>query len=90
MRADGLTLSLVLVFLAFCILMAGVLAICLRERRKIDGYGNPPRHLQTALHLNQAQAYAADKRVAYVLFGSILGGAILALFTGYLVFFREW
>ncbi len=104
----GLTVSLALVFLAFCVLMAGVLAFCLRERRKIDGFGNPSASHQPQStfdhsssvdmlganfsNLSQASAEdeAADKRVAIVLFGSIIGGALLALITGYLVFFRSW
>ena len=36
------------------------------------------------------QNMADDNRVAMVLFGAIIGGAALALMTGYLVFFRDW
>lgn len=123
MRPDsfGLTFSLVLVFIAFCFLMAGVLAFCLRERRKIDGLNVPlaaspslqdglPRSMTAATtktdslsgaltnitsgHFtdteNHVKDQAADNRVAMVLFGTIIGGAALALLTGYLVFFRDW
>lgn len=107
----GLTVSLTLVFLAFCVLMAGVLAFCLRERRKIDGFGNPSAHHKLPVTVDRSSSVnlldgnfsnaspaspnseedeAADKRVTIVLFGSIIGGALLALMTGYLVFFRSW
>ncbi len=96
----GLVASLLAVFLAFCLLMAGVLAFCLRERRKVDGLGNlqqvsaqidpptgeiPPHH-----HIASASDADDDSRIAMVLFGSIIVGALLALLTGYLVFFKTW
>ncbi len=31
-----------------------------------------------------------DNRIVVVLFGAIIAGAVLALITGYLVFFRDW
>jgi hypothetical protein len=89
-----LTLSLLGVFLAFCIMMGGVLAFCLRERRKVDGLEqsldgtHEPVNLQSGSHSNDDEA--ADNRVAMVLFGTIVGGALLALITAYLVFFRDW
>ena len=98
MRADsfGLTFSLIFVFIAFCLLMAGVLAFCLHERRKIDGLGNQhrehqqPTEIVTEQFTANPQDAADDNRVALVLFGTIIGGAALALITGYLVFFRDW
>ena len=98
MRADsfGLTFSLIFVFIAFCLLMAGVLAFCLHERRKIDGLGNQHHEGQqhteivTEQFTANRQDTADDNRVAIVLFGTIIGGAALALITGYLVFFRDW
>lgn len=101
MRADsfGLSFSLMLVFLAFCLLMAGVLAFCLRERRKIDDVDAEVEPAQlpsltadilTEQFIANPQNMADDNRVATVLFGAIIGGAALALMTGYLVFFRDW
>ncbi len=92
----GLVACLILVFLAFCLLMAGVLAFCIRERRKVDSIGNPrcadpitgeihPHH-----HVASSTDAKDDERVAIFLFGSIIVGALLALMTGYLVFFVEW
>jgi hypothetical protein len=93
-----LSLSLFGVFLAFCLLMGGVLAFCLRERRKIDSLGNldnvPIDARQEPLHRvsgpGSAEDETADNRVAMVLFGTIIIGALLALITAYLVFFRDW
>ena len=100
MRDDsiGLTFSLIFIFVAFCMLMAGVLAFCLRERRKIDGLENlrqEGQHRKASAMIAQQftanpQDTADDNRVAIVLFGTIIGGAALALITGYLVFFRDW
>ena len=100
MRTDsfGLTFSLIFVFIAFCLLMAGILAFCLRERRKIDGLdsqhheGRQQQHTEivTEQFTANLQDTADDNRVAIVLFGTIIGGAALALITGYLVFFRDW
>ena len=116
----GLTASLVVVFFIFCLMMAGVLWFCLKERRKIDGLGvvdvgsrgsigsmgglgdlADPRDPIDASHhqtinssgeqfIDNLQDAEDDKRVATVLFGAIIGGAVLALITGYLVFFRTW
>lgn len=92
----GLVASLLAVFLAFCLLMAGVLAFCLRERRKMDGIGNPAQvdpstgDIRPHDHVVSPNDADDDSRVALVLFGSIIAGALLALITGYLVFFREW
>jgi hypothetical protein len=92
----GLVGSLLIVFLLFCLLMAGVLAFCLRERRKIDGIGKPGKQDTYAGDFNPRHHAASpddaeqDSRVAIVLFGSIIAGALLALITGYLVFGRVW
>lgn len=106
----GLTFSLLIIFLLFCVMMAGVLAFCLRERRRssrgtqdatidhsTNGYLSAPspdatRPQPISLHSpmpNQADE-DDDQRVAMTLFGSIFLGALLAIITGYLVFFREW
>jgi hypothetical protein len=89
-----LNISLIGVFLAFCVLMGGVLAFCLRERRKVDDLeqsldgSHEPVNLQSGP--GSIDDEAADNRVAMVLFGTIILGALLALITGYLVFFRDW
>jgi hypothetical protein len=88
--------SLLIVFVSFCLLMAGVLAFCLRERRKIDGIGNPAKRdtitgeIQPQDHIVSPDDAEQDSRVAIVLFGSIIAGALLALITAYLVFGRTW
>jgi hypothetical protein len=96
----GLVASLLIVFLVFCLLMAGVLAFCLHERRKIDGLGSNTlrsggaRHAPEETPIQELIAGPTDEtddnRVAMVLFGTIVAGALLALITGYLVFFRAW
>jgi hypothetical protein len=92
----GLISSLLVVFLLFCLLMAGVLAFCLRERRKIDGIGNPAKRdaytgdIRPQDHVVSPNDAEQDSRVAIVLFGSIIVGALLALITAYLVFGRKW
>jgi hypothetical protein len=94
----SLSISLFGVFLAFCVLMGGVLAFCLRERRKIDGLDSlanvpiDPRQEPThrASGPGSVEDETADNRVALVLFGTIIIGALLALITAYLVFFRDW
>lgn len=75
-----LTVSLIAVFLAFCLLMAGVLAFCLSERKR-NRTGVP--HTSTS-------AEREDKRVAVVLFSAMIAGVVLALMTGYLVFYLQW
>lgn len=92
----GLVISLLVVFFSFCLLMAGVLAFCLRERRKIDGIGNAVEQNAVTGEINPSLEVASredaeqDSRVAIVLFGSIIAGALLALITAYLVFGRAW
>jgi hypothetical protein len=106
----GLSLSLLAVFLLFCLMMAGVLAFCLRERGRsqtIDHSAKPRGEAATivqtdgqtarqaarvSLH-SPAAGHAdedADLRVALTVFGAIFLGALLAVVTGYLVFFRDW
>jgi hypothetical protein len=92
----GLVTSLLIVFFSFCLLMAGVLAFCLRERRKIDGIGHPAKRdtltgeIHPQDHVVSPGDDEQDSRVAIVLFGSIIAGALLALITGYLVFGKTW
>ena len=75
-----LGVSLILIIGIFCAIMFGVLAFCLRERKRT--LANPVSSVET----DQAE----DARVAVVLFGSIVVGALLALITMYLVFFMHW
>ena len=56
------------------------LPICLRERK---------RALASKI-FDARRDEEADNRVAVLLFGAIFVGALLALITAYLVFFREW
>lgn len=77
-----LVASLVGVFLAFCLLMGAVLMFCIRERRMVDGLTTPPESAESM--------EAEDSRIVKVLFGAIIAGALLALITGWLVFFKTW
>ena len=98
----SLSFSLAMVFLLFCLLMAGVLAFCLRERGQGTTIDHSPgeAHLSTKpppatmISLHSAPANPADEekdlRVAMIVFGSIFAGVLLAVITGYLVFFRDW
>ena len=75
-----MTESLIIILLVFVGIMFGVLGFCLRERKRALA--------------NQAvdarRDEQADNRVAMVLFGGILVGALLALITAYVVFFRTY
>ena len=98
----SLSFSLLMVFLLFCLLMAGVLAFCLRERGQsttidhspVEGHlsTKPPPATMISLHSTPANPADEEKdlRVAMIVFGSIFAGALLAVITGYLVFFRDW
>jgi hypothetical protein len=87
----GLVASLVLVFLVFCAIMGAVLVFCIRERRAVDGLESDVYRSQTEVAEFDARATEReDSRIVIVLFGSIILGALLALITGYLVFFRVW
>lgn len=70
-----LTAGLVVIFLAFCALMAAVLAFCLGERKRARAGVMPA---------------GDDRRVALVLLAAIVAGAVLALATGYWVFYLQW
>jgi len=80
-----LALSLTIVFVAFCVIMGALLIFCIRERRMVDGLAGVNNAPMTAQAIE-----AEDSRIVKVLFGSIIVGALLALITGYLVFFRTW
>ena len=72
--------SLILIIGIFCAIMFGVLAFCIRERKRTLA------RRTSGIEQDQAE----DARVAVVLFGAIIVGALLALITMYLVFFRQW
>jgi heme/copper-type cytochrome/quinol oxidase subunit 2 len=72
--------SLIAIIGVFCAIMFGVLGFCLRERRRARANRSG----------NTDVDHAQDTRVAIVLFGAIIVGAVLALITMYLVFFRQW
>jgi hypothetical protein len=74
-----LELSLLAVFLAFCVIMGGVLMYCIRERRLIDG-------LKKVAPMSAEAIDAEDSRLVKVLFGAIIAGALLAMIAGYLIF----
>lgn len=75
-----MTPSLIAILLAFFAIMVGVLVFCLRERKRalLQRIVNPRRDEED------------DNRVAVVIFGAIIVGAMLALVTAYVVFFRQW
>ena len=78
-----LGISLIVIIGIFCAIMFGVLAFCQRERKRslanqADGANSN--------EIDQA----GDTRVALVLLGAIIVGALLALITMYLVFFAKW
>ena len=75
-----LSVSLFLIIGIFCAIMFGVLGFCLRERKRTLA------NQVSSVEKDQAE----DARVAVVLFGAIIVGALLALITMYLVFFRQW
>ena len=62
--------------------MAVVLAFCFRERHLWhDGKTGAD------LRGTRAAEHASDRRIAAVIFGAIIVGALLALLVGHLVFF---
>ena len=75
-----LSVSLFAIIGIFCALMFGVLAFCLRARKR--SLASQVRSIEND--------HAEDARIAVVLFGAIIVGALLALITMYLVFFRQW
>lgn len=75
-----MTPSLVAILLAFFAIMVGVLVFCLRERKRV---------LLVRI-VDPRRDEDDDNRVAVVIFGAIIVGAMLALVTAYVVFFRQW
>ncbi len=81
-----LIVSLVAVFVAFCLIMAAVLIYCIHQRRLIDGL----KHTTPSTTEFAKMIAANDSQIVKVLFLAIFAGALLALITGYLVFIRTW
>lgn len=75
-----MTPSLIAILLAFFAIMVGVLVFCLRERKRV---------LLVRI-VDPRRDEDDDNRVAVVIFGAIIVGAMLALVTAYVVFFRQW
>jgi membrane protein implicated in regulation of membrane protease activity len=73
---------LVAALFAFVAVMAVVLGFCFRERHLWhDG------RTGADLRGTPTSERASDRRIAAVIFGAIIVGALLALLVGYLVFF---
>lgn len=69
-------------FIAFIAVMAVVLGVCFRERHLWHD-GRTGAYLRGTPNAERA----SDRRIAVVIFGAIIAGALLALLVGYLVFF---
>ena len=75
-----MTESLVVILLVFFAIMIAVLVFCLKERKRALAVRQvDPRHDRDI-----------DNRIVAILFGAIIVGALLALITAYVVFFRQW
>ena len=77
-----LNTGLIAAFVIFCIVLAVVLAVAIRERRAWHDLSTGKDRTGT-----QEAGQASDTRIALVIFGSIILGALLAIAVGYLVFF---
>ncbi|MBL8520471.1 MAG: hypothetical protein JNK75_07335 [Betaproteobacteria bacterium] len=70
--------TLIAILLVFVALMAAVLYLCLRGRKRaMAGEGTPPGARRDA---------DEDNRIAVVIFGAILMGAVLAILAGLVLF----
>ena len=69
--------KLLVVFFAFLAVLATVIAVAFRERKRAKSIANDDIEAQ------QAQ----DARVMAVIFGSIMGGMLLTVLVAWLVFF---
>ena len=81
-----LVASLIAVFVAFCLIMAAVLMVCIHQRRLIDGLEKSTPSTSEFAEM----IVAKDKQIVKILFAAIFSGALLALTTGYLVFIKTW
>ncbi len=73
----GLGLKLLVVFLAFLAVLAGVIWMAFRERKLARAIAED----------DLAAQQAADGRVLATVFGAILGGMMLTFLVAWLVFF---
>jgi hypothetical protein len=78
--------ELIAILLAFVIIMAGVLWTCLAARRRERGQSALDAEARTAQGARRDET--GDNRIALIIFGGIMVGALLALTTAWLVFFR--
>jgi prolipoprotein diacylglyceryltransferase len=69
--------KLLLVFFAFVVLIAIVMAVSFRERKLANRLGKS----------SKSDDEASDTRTMTIIFGSIIGGMFLALIVAWLVFF---
>jgi hypothetical protein len=74
--------GLVAAFIAFCIVLAIVFTVAVRERRAWHNLATG-KDVEGSREAQQK----SDTRILLVIFGSIIIGALLALIVGYLVFF---
>ena len=73
-----MTTPLIAILLVFFALMVGVLVVCLRTRKiALSGMVDTDR------------VDNGGNRMAYIFMAAIISGALLALITAYLVFFRK-
>lgn len=77
-----LNVGLFAAFMVFCIVLGVVLAVAIRERRTWHDLSTGQDR-----EASREAGEASDTRVAIVIFGSIIIGALLAIAVGYLVFF---
>ena len=77
-----LNTGLIIAFLIFCVVLALVLWVAIRERRAWHDLSTG-KDVPGTRELGEA----SDTRVALVIFGGIILGALLAIAVGYLVFF---
>ena len=69
--------KLLLIFVVFLALIGGVMAVSFRERKLANKPGASDRQSDEA----------SDNSTMAIIFGSILGGMLLALIVAWLVFF---
>lgn len=69
--------KLLLVFIVFLVLIGIVMAVSFRERKVANKPGDTSR----------SDDEASDARTMTIIFGSIIGGMLLALIVAWLVFF---
>ena len=73
-----MTTPLIAILLTFFALMIGVLVYCLRTRK-----------IALSGMVDAGRVNNGGNRMAYIFMAAIIAGALLALITAYLVFFRK-